>query len=44
MSKKTIFFKEKLEPIKIWQDYSEGKQTYKQLANKYQCSIRTIQR
>ena len=28
----------------IWQDYSEGKQTYKQLANKYQCSIRTIQR
>lgn len=30
--------------MKIWQDYSEGKQTYKQLANKYQCSIRTIQR
>lgn len=30
--------------MKIWQDYSEGKQTYQQLSNKYQCSIRTIQR
>nr|WP_237611448.1 transposase [Actinobacillus pleuropneumoniae] len=25
-------------------DYSVGKQTYQQLANKYQCSVRTIQR
>ncbi|OOH84395.1 transposase, partial [Pasteurellaceae bacterium 15-036681] len=28
----------------MWNDYSEGKQTYKQLANKYHCSLRTIQR
>lgn len=28
----------------IWRDYTEGKQTYTQLAEKYQCSIKTIQR
>jgi len=28
----------------IWLDYCEGKQTYKQLAKKYKCSQRTIQR
>jgi hypothetical protein len=34
----------KLEPKVIWQDYIEGKQTYEQLAAKYGCSKRTIQR
>ncbi len=28
----------------IWFDYTKGKQTYKQLAEKYDCSQRTIQR
>lgn len=28
----------------IWQEYHEGKQTYKQLGEKYQCSTKTIQR
>ena len=28
----------------IWQEYTEGKQTYKQLALKYNCSQKTIQR
>lgn len=28
----------------IWEEYSKGKQTYKQLAEKYKCSVRTIQR
>ncbi|MDP0023211.1 transposase, partial [Glaesserella parasuis] len=29
---------------KIWTDYTSGKQTYQQLAVKYHCSVRTIQR
>lgn len=29
---------------KIWQEYTEGKQTYLQIAEKYKCSIKTIQR
>ena len=29
---------------KLWEEYSKGKQTYKQLAKKYNCSKRTIQR
>lgn len=29
---------------KIWQEYTEGKQTYRQLAEKYNCSVKTIQR
>ncbi|MDG6236205.1 transposase, partial [Glaesserella parasuis] len=41
---KTFTLKKKLNPISIWNDYSIGKQTYKQLAEKYHCSIRTIQR
>lgn len=41
---KTFTLKKKLNPINIWNDYSIGKQTYKQLAEKYHCSIRTIQR
>jgi hypothetical protein len=28
----------------IWDEYTKGKQTYKQLASKYKCSIKTIQR
>ena len=28
----------------IWKEYTQGKQTYKQLAKKYNCSTRTIQR
>jgi hypothetical protein len=28
----------------LWPEYSQGKQTYNQLAKKYNCSVRTIQR
>ena len=28
----------------LWQEYVEGKQTYKQLASKHNCSVKTIQR
>ncbi|MWP85915.1 IS256 family transposase, variant Zn-binding type, partial [Glaesserella parasuis] len=28
----------------MWTDYTSGKQTYQQLAEKYHCSVRTIQR
>ena len=28
----------------VWQEYTEGKQTYLQLASKYGCSLKTIQR
>ena len=28
----------------IWEDYTKGKQTYKQLSKKYNCSKKTIQR
>ncbi|WP_437125237.1 IS256 family transposase, variant Zn-binding type [Gallibacterium anatis] len=41
---KTFSSTNKLNPIDIWTDYTIGKQTYKQLAEKYHCSIRTIQR
>ncbi|MFW3377925.1 hypothetical protein [Glaesserella parasuis] len=41
---KTFILKTKLDPIKIWTDYTSGKQTYQQLAVKYHCSVRTIQR
>ncbi|MDO9774692.1 hypothetical protein Q7500_09740 [Glaesserella parasuis] len=41
---KTFILKSKLDPIKIWTDYTSGKQTYQQLAEKYHCSVRTIQR
>ena len=33
-----------MDPVQIWQEYTEGKQTYNQLAVKYNCSIKTIQR
>lgn len=29
---------------RVWEEYSIGKQTYSQLASKYNCSLRTIQR
>jgi hypothetical protein len=34
----------RLEPTALWQQYTEGKQTYQQLAAKYNCSLKTIQR
>ena len=34
----------RLNDAQIWFDYTAGKQTYKQLAEKYNCSIKTIQR
>jgi hypothetical protein len=35
---------ERLNATTIWQEYTEGKQTYAQLASKYGCCIKTIQR
>jgi len=34
----------RLQPTAIWQQHMEGKQTYQQLAAKYNCSVKTIQR
>ncbi len=34
----------RLIPSELWLAYIEGKQTYKQLSIKYNCSIKTIQR
>lgn len=34
----------RLEPTAVWQQYTEDKQSYQQLAAKYNCSPRTIQR
>lgn len=34
----------RLDPEQIWKEYVEGKQTYKQLSEKYGCSQKTIQR
>jgi hypothetical protein len=34
----------RLQPTALWQQYMEGKQTYQQLAAKYNCSVKTIQR
>lgn len=33
-----------IKPEDIWQEYLQGKQTYTQLATKYNCSTKTIQR
>ncbi|WP_459166230.1 IS256 family transposase, variant Zn-binding type [Aggregatibacter actinomycetemcomitans] len=41
---KVFSFKSKFNPIRIWEDYEKRKQTYKQLAENYHCSVRTIQR
>ncbi len=35
---------DRLEPALIWEEYLNGKQTYAQLAGRYGCSIKTIQR
>jgi hypothetical protein len=34
----------RLQPTTLWQQYIEGKQTYQQLAARYNCSVKTIQR
>ena len=34
----------KVDPSGLWQEYILGKQTYKQLAEKYNCSSKTIRR
>jgi len=34
----------RIENENIWREYTAGKQTYKQLAEKYGCSLKTIQR
>lgn len=34
----------RLDSLLIWEEYTKGKQTYKQLAKKYNCSKKTIQR
>ena len=34
----------RLSSIDIWEEYTKGKQTYEQLADKYCCSTKTIQR
>ena len=41
---KTFALKSKLNSEQIWLDYFLGKQTQKQLADKYHCSSRTIRR
>lgn len=41
---KSFTFQKKLNASDIWFDYSQGKQTYKELALKYKCSVKTIQR
>ncbi len=38
---KTFTFQKKLNPSDIWKDYSQGKQTYKELSIKYQCLVKT---
>lgn len=35
---------ERLDPALLWQEYTQGKQTYKQLALNHNCSTKTIQR
>ncbi len=35
---------DRLDPVRIWVECTEGKQTYPQLAAKYNCSIKTIRR
>jgi hypothetical protein len=34
----------RLNSVMIWEEYTKGKETYEQLAKKYSCSQRTIQR
>lgn len=35
---------QRLDNTQIWEEYTKGKQTYAQLAERYDCSIKTIQR
>ena len=44
MCNKQFIGGERLNSLRIWQEYTQGKQTYKQLAAKYNCSLKTIQR
>lgn len=41
---KTFTFQKKLNPSNISLDYSQGKQPDKELALKYKCAIKTIQK
>ena len=41
---KTFAVAERINTNTVWQEYTEGKQTYLQLASKYGCSLKTIQR
>ena len=41
---KVFIVRDSIHPQDIWQEYTEGKQTYAQLAKKYNCSIKSIQR
>jgi hypothetical protein len=34
----------RIDPYEIWQEYTQGKQTYSQLAQDNRCSVKTIQR
>lgn len=42
--KKQFLGGKRINITELWSEYSKGKQTYKQLAKKYNCSKRTIQR
>lgn len=41
---RTFAVAERINTNTVWQEYTEGKQTYLQLASKYGCSVKTIQR
>ena len=41
---KTFAVAKRINTNTVWQEYTEGKQTYLQLASKYGCSLKTIQR
>jgi len=42
--KKQFIGDKRISEVTFWEEYSVGKQTYTQLAIKYDCSIKTIQR
>lgn len=42
--RKTFLRWKKVNPKELWEEYSKGKLTYQQLAEKYNCTKRTIQR
>ncbi len=41
---KQFLVTKRVDPFVLWNSYIKGKQTYVQLAEKYKCSVRTIQR